>query len=207
LFADQFRRGGGAIGGKIRTAPCPSGAAILLEFPSKPLSQIVFDLNKFSNNFIAEMLLRAAGSDPKPESGLAQLTAWMAQRGIPAAGTVLDNASGLSRKTRISARTLVSIVRSAANDLTVGPEFLASLGIAGTDGTLHRRFLGTPAERKVRAKSGSLSGAVSLTGVLETEGGEKLAFSTIFNVPSKPNWELQRLEERLILAWVGSKSR
>lgn len=207
LFAEHFRRGGGTIDGKVRKGTCPTPADLLLEFSSKPLSQIVFDLNKFSNNFIAEMLLRAFGQEPTAQSGLQAIRDWLPAHGIDVKGVKIENASGLSRKTRISPRTVVSIVRAAAIDLTIAPEFLASLGIAGVDGTLHRRFSGTPAETKVRAKSGSLSGVVSLAGVLRTADGEDAAFCTIFNAPSRSNWDLQKLEERLILAMLDAKSR
>jgi D-alanyl-D-alanine carboxypeptidase/D-alanyl-D-alanine-endopeptidase (penicillin-binding protein 4) len=205
--AAVFARHLGIDAGKIRKGKCPPDGSPLLEFPSKPLSQVVFDLNKFSNNFIAEMLLRSTGGEPRGESGREEMRSWLVRRGIPAAGTVLDNASGLSRKTRVSPRTLVAVVRAAANDLAIGPEFLASFGIAATDGTLHRRFRDLPPGAVLRAKSGSLSGVVSLTGVLQRPDGTRAAFCTIFNTPSKPNGAMQRLEERLIGAWIDAKSR
>lgn len=207
VFADLFRQAGGTIAGKIRTGHCPSTAVTVFSFSSKPLSQIIFDLNKFSNNFIAEMLLRSVGAKPTAASGIDELHGWMRQNGIPRNGTLIENASGLSRKTRISAGTIVSIVRTAANDLRIGPEFLASFGISGTDGTLRRRFARSVAESRVRAKSGSLYGVVSLTGIIQTLEGKKLVFCTMFNIRSKANWKLQRLEEALILAWMNAKSR
>ncbi|MFH1262082.1 MAG: D-alanyl-D-alanine carboxypeptidase/D-alanyl-D-alanine-endopeptidase [Pseudomonadota bacterium] len=206
LFAEHFRRAGGTIAGKIRGGVCPATAAPLFEFSSKPLSHVVFDLNKFSNNFIAEMILRSIGDKPEPESGLRTMRDWLPAHGIPAPGVVVENGSGLSRKTRISARMIVEILRAASTDLKVAPEFLSSFGIAGIDGTLHRRFVGTPAESRLRAKSGSLSGVISLAGVLQIPDGIEVAFCTLFNAPSKPNWDLQKLEERLILAIFAGKN-
>ncbi|MFH1263039.1 MAG: D-alanyl-D-alanine carboxypeptidase/D-alanyl-D-alanine-endopeptidase [Pseudomonadota bacterium] len=206
IFAKQFRRAGGKITGKIRAGICPAtGTQELLEFSSKPLSQIVFDLNKTSNNFIAEMLLRAVGTEPNAESGLRTLREWLSARGIEAPGLVLENASGFSRKTRISARTLGLIVRAAAVDLAIAPEFLASLSIGGVDGTLGNRFSATPS--KLRAKTGNMSGIVSLTGVFQTVDGVEVVFSTLFNFPMGDNGEFQRLEERLVAAIVAAKTR
>jgi serine-type D-Ala-D-Ala carboxypeptidase/endopeptidase (penicillin-binding protein 4) len=198
IFSTYFQQTGGTFQGKMIQAKCPEAALEILSFPSKPLSQIVFGMNKFSNNFIAEMLLRLIGNSPSPEKGIQTIQERLVKKEILASELRLENASGLSRKNRISANTLATVVRKSVNDLSIGPEFLSSFGINGSEGTLRRRFQDLPQESLVRAKSGSLLGVVSLVGIVKTLYHQEVVFAFIFNVPSKPNWALQQVEENLI---------
>ncbi len=199
LFVEHFRRAGGVFLGKIRKNECPKDATILVKFRSKPLSQVIFDLNKFSNNFIAEMLVQALSANIAfKKNGLDLMKDWLLKSGIQAPELIIENGSGLSRKTRVSARTLALIVKSAATNFMIAPEYLASFGIGGIDGTLRRRFSNLGTEPRVRAKSGSLKAVVSLTGVADTPSHGQVVFSFIFNSPSHDNYSLQKLEERLI---------
>lgn len=203
LFAEQVRQFGGTVKGPILAGTCPNEAKEVFQFESKPLSQIIWGMNKFSNNFIAEMLLRAVGTSPTVESGLEAVHAWLAEEKIDTKGLVLENASGLSRKTRISPRTLTSILAKASSNLRYGPEFLSSLGIAGVDGTLHRRMKNSAAEGVIRAKSGRLMGVASMTGLFATPEDGNIAFAMIFNLgPAKEN-EAQNLEDRILKAIVA----
>jgi len=205
VFAHHLSRAGGGISGKIVRNVCPSNAREIFRFKSKPLSQVVFGLNKFSNNFIAEMLIQALGAQNGSQHGLKEMRNWLKAQKINAQGLVLENGSGLSRENRISAHTLTSIVRQAANDMAIGPEFLASFGISGVDGTLRHRFSHPSALSKVRAKSGSLKGVVSLTGVINIEHPGPVVFAFLFASAGK-NWVFQKLEERLILKILSAKS-
>ncbi len=207
VLAEHLRRAGFPLLGKIRKGACPKDAVELVRFKSKPLSQIVFSLNKFSNNFIAEMLVRAMGKEPTASSGLRAMKGWLKQAGIPTGEIQLGNGSGLSRATRISSSALAQIVRYAARKLSIGPEFLASLGIGAVDGTLRRRFHHTPAAGKVRAKSGSLRDVSSLTGLVDNPEVGPVVFAFLFRVRAGQVWRMQHLEEALITRLAGGKSR
>lgn len=206
VFAELFQRSGGSFQGTIRKGICPKEAQEVLQFKSKPFSQVVADLNKFSNNFIAEMILKSMEQASSSQNGLDLIRLWLAQSGIDAPELVLKNASGLSRETRISAHTLTSIVRLASLRLSIAPEFLHSLGIAAMDGTLQHRFEGTPGYGRVRAKSGSLKNAVSLTGLIDYKTSRPLVFTFLFRTKPGQAWRAQKLEERLILKILSLNS-
>ncbi len=203
LFIDLFKKAGGTFQGKILQKNCPAHATEVLEFSSVPLSQIVFGMNKFSNNVIAEMLLRAVGKEPTRESGLQALRNWLNASNISAPELKLNNASGLSRKNRISAKSLAAIIRTAANDLRIGPEFLSSLGIAGTDGTLRRRLKDFPQANRIRAKSGRLANVVALAGVVDTPKVGKLVYVFFSRPAQKQAWNAQKMEEDLLKAIIA----
>jgi serine-type D-Ala-D-Ala carboxypeptidase/endopeptidase (penicillin-binding protein 4) len=191
ILVSLLKKSGGNFNGKIRHEKCPADAQEIFSFESKPLSQVVFDMNKFSNNFIAEMLLHAVG-------GLDSIREWLKKSGIPAPELKMENASGLSRNTRVSAKTLTDVLRAAASDFSVGPEFITSLGIMGVDGTLRRRLRDSSCQAKVRAKSGQLNDSVSLTGYADSAEWGRVAFSFLFNSENEESFRLQKIEEKLL---------
>jgi D-alanyl-D-alanine carboxypeptidase/D-alanyl-D-alanine-endopeptidase (penicillin-binding protein 4) len=93
---------------------------------------------------------------------------------------VLDDGSGLSRGDMITAEATVQLLTFMSKH-RYADVFRDSLPIAGVDGTLRNRFKGTPAEKNLRAKTGSLSSAASLSGYVTTAAGEKLAFAIMVN--------------------------
>jgi D-alanyl-D-alanine carboxypeptidase/D-alanyl-D-alanine-endopeptidase (penicillin-binding protein 4) len=94
----------------------------------------------------------------------------------------LENGSGLSRTSRISANALVRVLEDAWNDPAVQPEFVSSLALGGLDGTLEERRLKIDGkEVNVRAKTGSLRGVSCISGYLTKKNGEVLAFSILMN--------------------------
>jgi D-alanyl-D-alanine carboxypeptidase/D-alanyl-D-alanine-endopeptidase (penicillin-binding protein 4) len=197
LFAEHFRRAGGRLNGSIRVGGCPEDAKEIFRHDSVPLSMIVFGLNKFSNNFIADMLVRNLGVEPTVSSGLDEIRKWLLSASLDPKEVTLENGSGLSRKTRISAAVLSSALKAALNDFRYAAEFLASLPIAGTDGTFRRRLNGTDASSLVRAKSGQLSGAVALAGVAQTKSGS-VVFAFLFNDVQGRESAIRDLEDRLL---------
>ncbi|MDF2679645.1 MAG: putative D-alanyl-D-alanine carboxypeptidase precursor [Brevibacillus sp.] len=161
----------------------PVSAVKWNEFTSLPLADIVNYLNKRSDNFYAEMLLKTLGAVKKGE-GSASAGAEVVQDDIVAMGgsTNFDmiDGSGLTRYNLISARHIVS----ALEGMSKSGAFAAydhSLPIAGVDGTLKNRLKGTPAEDNLHGKTGSMTGVNSLSGYIATKGGEKLVFSIIVN--------------------------
>jgi len=154
---------------------------------SRPLAEIVAGMGKYSNNFIAEMLLKelavAAGSRPGTSTaGAAVLTRLFETRDLRREGLQVSNGSGLYDANRISARSLVELLASLHGDPRLGPDFVAGLAVAGRDGTLLRRFRDPRARagrQLVRAKSGTLAGVASLSGYAWARDGTPLAFSCL----------------------------
>src|SRR5206468_4839774 len=100
---------------------------------------------------------------------------------VAAEGMILRDGSGLSRYDYVTPETLVTILAHIAADARLREPFMASLPIAGRDGTLNNRMKGTAAEGVVRAKTGSMSNVRALSGYASTTAGEPLAFSIIAN--------------------------
>ena len=129
---------------------------------------------KLSQNLFAETILQAAGG---PEAVRATLTEWKVE-----AGTVfVADGSGLSRYNLVTPDTLVAILERVHHDERLRERFEAALPVAGRDGTLADRMIGTPAEGNARAKTGSFSNARGLSGYVRTADGEPLVFAILAN--------------------------
>jgi len=172
--------------GKIKAGKKPPTAHMMAKADSKPVSQHVADMMKFSNNYVAEMLTKdlavQAGHTPATlEEGMAVIRANLVDLGIDSKHFILLNPSGLSRKNRMKARDLAEILVQSHKDFPIYAEMLSGLPLAGLDGTLKKRMTGGPAQGWVRAKTGSLSGVVTLAGYAGRRDGTVRAFAFIFN--------------------------
>jgi D-alanyl-D-alanine carboxypeptidase/D-alanyl-D-alanine-endopeptidase (penicillin-binding protein 4) len=184
----QLAANGVRVAGGTRRGAAAPGSSLLLEFEGLPLQQIASLFLKYSNNFIAESLVKwlALGPEPAPgappgswEAGGRALEARLAALGVPLAGTRIVDGSGLSRANRVSARVLVEALRRGDAAFAGGPELLAALPIAAEDGTLKKRA--AAARGRVRAKTGSLDGVSSLAGFARSAGGRELVFAVLAN--------------------------
>jgi serine-type D-Ala-D-Ala carboxypeptidase/endopeptidase (penicillin-binding protein 4) len=177
-------------GKKVIHQETPSSARKIAELESLPLREIVVLMNKFSNNFIADALVKmvgkqAYGAPGSMEKGLKVVNEECTRLGINKNGFNYVSGSGLTRENRMSASSLVQLLNQSYLDFDVLPELLSSFPIAGQDGTLRSRFKGTSAYGKLRAKTGTIDGVSSLTGVVQSKGGELLAFAVIMNDKSQ----------------------
>jgi D-alanyl-D-alanine carboxypeptidase/D-alanyl-D-alanine-endopeptidase (penicillin-binding protein 4) len=114
------------------------------------------------------------------QAGLGVVRNFLRQAGISENDVALDDGSGLSRNDLISANTTVQLLTFMSRHKYFA-QFRDALPIAGVDGTLSTRMRGTPAERNLRAKTGSLSSVASLSGYVTTAAGERLVFSMMLN--------------------------
>jgi D-alanyl-D-alanine carboxypeptidase/D-alanyl-D-alanine-endopeptidase (penicillin-binding protein 4) len=163
----------------------------LARHQSAPLADIIAHVNKWSINWLADRVIMTAAAlanrtTPTMEAALDAMYGWLARHPHLAKDSVLvDTGSGLSYHTRITPHELVSVVRSAAGftdgESQVSRAWLDSLSIAGTDGTLQRRFRGTDVRGRIHAKTGSLSTVIALSGVLDIDPTRPLAFSIVTN--------------------------
>ncbi len=173
-------------------------AAIPMELgrhDSARLAEIVARVNKWSVNWLADRVIVTAAAlakrqAPSMELALGAMYDWLVRHPrISKDDLVVDTGSGLSYQTRISAHELVSIVRSAAGftpgatggDTALSRAWLDSLSVGGTDGTLRHRFRGGDVRGRLRGKTGTLSTAIALSGVLDIDPQRPLAFSLITN--------------------------
>jgi D-alanyl-D-alanine carboxypeptidase/D-alanyl-D-alanine-endopeptidase (penicillin-binding protein 4) len=184
VLAWQLQAQGIAVGGGVRRAIAPVGAPRLVAYEGRALAEIVRVLMKTSNNPVAEMLCKAvgvaAGTAPGTwDAGVAAMRTHLQGLGVDLGAARLVDGSGLSRQNRLTARVLVETLRMAEKSFAFGPEFVAALPIAGTDGTLARRE--RPIEGAVRAKTGSLTGVVTLSGYARLAAGGEAVFAVLVN--------------------------
>jgi serine-type D-Ala-D-Ala carboxypeptidase/endopeptidase (penicillin-binding protein 4) len=183
-FALLWRESGGDFTGKMLVRAAPADAQPLLSFDSLSLGEIVRLTNKFSSNLLARQLLLTLGEEHSgtpatPDKGAAAIEEWSRARGLDLSGVDIDNGSGLSRRTRISALQMANTL-SAAYRSRFAPEFLASLPLAGIDGTLRSRMKSAPAGA-VRLKTGHIDGVSAVAGYVTTAAGKTYVLVSMVN--------------------------
>jgi D-alanyl-D-alanine carboxypeptidase/D-alanyl-D-alanine-endopeptidase (penicillin-binding protein 4) len=157
----------------------------IAETASPPLRGIAAVLMKVSQNLYAETLVKAMGASRGGlgtfEGGLSAIRGALASWGVPADGYVNADGSGLSRYNYLAASTVTAVLEREYKDDRHRDAFLATLPIAGKEGTVATRMQRTRAEGNAVAKTGSISNARSLSGYVRTRDGEMLVFSILAN--------------------------
>lgn len=153
---------------------------------SKPLSALLADMNKFSNNFVAEMLTKniAALSGEKQatlKTGVTIINTQLNQLNIPKNQYDFINPSGLTRDNRFSAWAMNQVLNNLKNDFKYNSTLMESLPFAGIDGTLKKRMKESGLQGYVKAKTGYLDGVVSLAGFAGDRKGNIYTFTFIYN--------------------------
>jgi D-alanyl-D-alanine carboxypeptidase/D-alanyl-D-alanine-endopeptidase (penicillin-binding protein 4) len=171
------------VSGEVRTGELGGALTMLGEHQSSPLSDICKLSNKPSNNFIAEAIYRTLGGElyglpGTLAKGTRAIIDYLGAVGVKPGAYKIVNGSGLTHENRITPSDLALMLRKIYFDLAVAPDFLSSLAVAGVDGTIRNRFLGTEAVGLVRAKTGTLSSVSALSGYVGDKG-DVLVF-TIF---------------------------
>ena len=185
-FMEYLGKAGVIVEGGWHEGKTPENASPLHTHYSEPLSLVVRDLNKYSNNFTAEQIAKtmAAEMDGAPGtylSALDILSGFLIQNGVALDKISLADASGLSRKNRLTARAVTALLYSSGKRFDIGPDLVSALGIMGVDGSLKDRGNGFPIEYAARAKTGTLTGVFSLAGYLESAQGKRFAFTIFIN--------------------------
>jgi D-alanyl-D-alanine carboxypeptidase/D-alanyl-D-alanine-endopeptidase (penicillin-binding protein 4) len=156
---------------------------VLLRHEGRTLSEIVRLCMKYSNNQIAEALVKQlgvrAGGVGSWEAGSAEMRRVLAELGVDPAGFALVDGSGLSYQNRATPRALVQALRAGQASFDFGPEWVASMPLANLDGTLADRASG--ATGAVRAKTGTLTRVTALSGYARLASGERARFSILVN--------------------------
>jgi PBP4 family serine-type D-alanyl-D-alanine carboxypeptidase len=180
----QLEANGIEVAGETLVGTVPENATPLLAFRGKPLAEIVRLFLKFSNNAIAESLVkaigaRATGGPGTWENGIPAVRAELSSLGLDLEPLTLVDGSGLSYANRVAPRSLVEALRIADRSFDFGPELVSALPIAAADGTLEERAEG--AAHRVRAKTGLLTRVTALSGFAARADGSELAFCVMVN--------------------------
>lgn len=204
MFRALWKELGGEFDGHFREGSAPTNAQLLAESVSPPLPEVLRDMNKWSNNVIARDVLATLGalSEPgtdSPTAGTRVVQRSLTANGISTTGLVIENGAGLSRSERVSAATLGQLLQSAWRSRTM-PELIASLPIAGMDGTARRRLAGTPAAGSAHVKTGTLDGVRTLAGYVLGSSGHRYVVVLMIN---HPNAGGARETQDALLSWVA----
>jgi serine-type D-Ala-D-Ala carboxypeptidase/endopeptidase (penicillin-binding protein 4) len=188
------------VSGGVKTGS--GGAHLLAKHVSGPLSSLLYELGKQSDNFYAEMIFKSLAGEtkraPARHADASEIVAqWLDRIGANDAGVVLHNGSGLFDTDRVTAYSTVELLRWAWRDPAVQSEYVAQLAVAGADGTLRKRFRNDPS-RRIRAKTGTLDDAIALSGYVgASDGRAPIAFSVIFNHVSGRQDNARRAADRI----------
>jgi D-alanyl-D-alanine carboxypeptidase/D-alanyl-D-alanine-endopeptidase (penicillin-binding protein 4) len=204
-FRSLWEQSGGTISGKLKLQGLPPKARLLHEFNSLTLGEVVRLVNKFSNNVMARHLLLTVaaeqyGAPATTDNGRRAVAAWMSDRHIEIPGFVLDNGSGLSRDERITARGLGQVLQAGWHSQYM-PEFIASLPLAGTDGTLRNRFNAAGMRGRIRMKTGHLDDVSNLAGYVNAVSGNTYIVAIVVNHPGAEFGSGDEVQAA-ILRWV-----
>ena len=209
VFRSLWQEMGGTLRGSTRDGSTPDSAMLFATQQSQPLSEIIRDINKFSNNVMARQLFLSLSLNKEaPTKNMAPksmqtastlpvitvapasvelseiaLRSWLTKKGFEFPELVLENGAGLSRKERISPQNLALLLQ----DIQLSPfsaEIEASLPIVGVDGTMKKRHDNCAVTTHAHLKTGSLEGVKSIAGFLQSRSGKQWILVFIINHPN-----------------------
>jgi D-alanyl-D-alanine carboxypeptidase/D-alanyl-D-alanine-endopeptidase (penicillin-binding protein 4) len=203
-FRAALRKAGIVVAGPVRTGVADAWSEQLADVSSPTLGTILRFMDRESDNYTAEMLLKQLGLTElgrgTSAAGAAVVTQALADAGVPMTGVRIVDGSGLSRLDRLTANALGSLLKIAWADPTVGPALLASLPVAGVNGTLQHRLEKPPARGRVLAKTGTTDTASSLSGYVSG----RYAFAVVQNGHPLSYWWARRAQDRFAQILAGS---
>ena len=206
LFRLLWGELGGTLSGGTRDGPAPAQAKAFASVESPALSEIVRDINKFSNNVMARQLYLAiaadqAGLPATTENGQRAIKAWLAKKRLDFPELVIENGAGLSRIERISAQNLTTLLVAAYRSPLM-PEMVASLHLVSVYGTMRRRMKSESVSGHAHIKTGSLSDVRSIAGYVLDRSGRRHAVTMIVN---HPNAAQSQAAQDALLNWVYAR--
>jgi serine-type D-Ala-D-Ala carboxypeptidase/endopeptidase (penicillin-binding protein 4) len=195
-FRTALRRAGVAVAGPVRLGEAPTYTIPLASVESPPLGAIIRFMDRESDNFTAELLLKELGAmelgKGTSAAGAAVVTRELAQAGVPLEGVRIVDGSGLSLYDRLTANALTALLRVAWLKPELRQALRASLPVAGVSGTLEDRMRRGPARGNVVAKTGTTREASALSGFVR----DRYAFAVLQNGNPLPYWWARVAQDR-----------
>ena len=185
IFRSLWDSSGGVWRGRVREGVVPLDARRLAQHESRPLAELIRDINKYSNNVMARQLFLTLGSDASrrpasKERAQRAVGDWLASKGVDRREFVLENGAGLSRVERLTASALARLLQGAFASRLM-PEFVSSLPIVGVDGTMRRR---SGAAGSAHIKTGLLADTRAIAGYVLASSGQRYAVVAFINHPN-----------------------
>jgi serine-type D-Ala-D-Ala carboxypeptidase/endopeptidase (penicillin-binding protein 4) len=206
LFRKALTQAGVRVAGPARLGAVPADAESypVASLLSPPLSSILRFMDYESDNFTAEILLKQLGTLESGQgttaAGALAVRRILGEYGVPMDGVRIADGSGLSRLNRLTAVTLVQMLRSAWVSPDFRTSFFSSLPVAGRSGTLERRMIRTAAAGRVRAKTGTTRESSALSGIVK----DRYAFSILQNGYPVATWSARRSQDRFAAILAAS---
>jgi serine-type D-Ala-D-Ala carboxypeptidase/endopeptidase (penicillin-binding protein 4) len=198
LFRRALRAQGIVVTGRDGVGRARPGAKPLASVMSPPLTDILARVNRYSDNFVAEMLLKElwaqTGKPGTSQGGARVVRSVLAELDVPLEGVTIVDGSGLSPHNRLTARAIAALLVAAHRDDALARPLARSLAVAGRNGTLAGRMRGTPAQGAVAAKTGTTRYASSLSGYV----GERYVFSILMNGAPVGHWSARTGQDRFV---------
>lgn len=207
FFREALARQGIRVSGRTRTANWldqqanPRAWSRLYELghvESLPMRDLAREVQKPSQNLYTDLLLAHIGAREQKEEGrwfqttedigVRELRKFLEKAGVPRGAVQFEEGSGLSRNNLTTPNATITLLQYMSRHAEA-EAYLNALPIAGVDGTLRNRMKGTPAAGNVRAKTGTLRWAISLSGHVKSAAGERLIFSLMLNRYNAPDNE------------------
>ncbi len=206
LFRQLWMEMGGVWLGSIKEGNVPESERTLLSWESKPLSEIIRDVNKWSNNLMARTILLTLGAERfgapgTTAKGERAVKSWLSQKKLEMPELVIENGAGLSRQERISSKNLGDLLVDAFHSPAM-PELIASLPIAGTDGTMKKRLKNSDMTGYAHIKTGTLDGVKTIAGYVLSKSGRRYALIFLVNHANANNADVA---QDALLQWVQQK--
>ena len=203
-FTAALERNGVAVAGPPEAGGTPAGLVRLALDLSAPLSSIVVRMNRTSDNFISEMVLKELGAAVvgrgTTAAGTVAVRGALADAGVPLQGVRVVDGSGLSPLDRMTVKALVVILRAAESDPGIRDVFVASLPVSGVSGTLRHRLDGRVTRGKVAAKTGTTSQASALAGFVK----RRYVFAILQNGSPVAYWYAREAQDRFVTVLARS---
>ena len=188
-LAYKLKKEGISSPGHVKSGVAPTSGIPLAEFRGKNTLGLLSDLNKDSNNHVAEMLAKAIAVKNNKQGSIFEGVKIINQEtkalAMSPQGYSFVSPSGLSPQNQISSANMLKILQGIAVNKKHYEVFMESLPVAGVDGTLKKRKIASTKVEWVKAKTGFITGAIALGGYAKKNDGTLVAFSFIYNGPDK----------------------
>jgi D-alanyl-D-alanine carboxypeptidase/D-alanyl-D-alanine-endopeptidase (penicillin-binding protein 4) len=197
-FRTALRAAGVTVAGSVRLGRVDEFSIPIAQVDSPPLASILRFMDRESDNFTAELLLKQLGAVVSDRgtsaAGASVVMQALAEAGVPMTGVRVVDGSGLSRLDRLTANAVAGILKAAWTDPEVKPAFVAALPVAGINGTLEDRLGRPPTRGRVLAKTGTTSDASALSGYVST----RYVFTVLQNGHPLSYWWARRAQDRFV---------
>ena len=199
------------IGEGVISSKTPDSTVTLAESVIK-LRELIELINKNSDNFYAECLFKNLGAVYSGEQGNSffstqAILSYIEDAGIYSTGTKIVDGSGISRFDQVTAGALVGLLEKMYFNINKFDDFLNSLSIAGVDGTLHKRMIGTGAENNFRGKTGTLNGVSSISGYVTNGDDDDIIVCIMFEFTKGGANNYKRIQDKIIEAIAAWKNK